>query len=162
MMNTLLRIGALSGMTAALLVAPLNAGAAATDTVSAFLSAYNEHDSAKMLQHVASNVRWMSVSDNKINVEADGKSALAAYMDGYFESMPSTRSEPREIQSIGNFVSVIEEAQWQRDGKHEAQCAAAMYELRDGLIQNVWYFKVQPCKNSSLSPPTLIEPGAPG
>ena len=152
MKNLLLR-SVLAGLAATSLFSPLYAGQAESETVSAFLDAYNEHDSNKMLQFAASDVRWMSIADNKITVESEGKKALAAYMDGYFESMPSTRSEPRDIQSVGNFVSMIEEAQWQRDDKAQSRCAMAVYEIKEGLIRNVWYFKGQPCEDSSTAAP---------
>jgi len=145
-MTTLFRLRLAAAAAAGLACAPTLADPSAIDTVSAFVDAYNEHDSEKMLQYAANSVRWMSINGDKINVEAEGRKSLASFMDGYFDSLPSTRSELHGVQSLGPFVSMIEEAHWERDGKPGSQCAQVVYELSDGLIHNVWYFPAQPCE----------------
>lgn len=115
------------------------------NTVRSFVAAYNAHDEELMLDFVNDDVRWMSVKDGAVNTESEGKKELARSMQSYFEGMPSTRAELHDIKSTGSFVSAIEEIQWKLDGETHSQCAVSVYELKDALISNVWYFAADKC-----------------
>ncbi len=110
-----------------------------------FVAAYNAHDVAAMLAFCAPDVRWMIVSADKLSVETSGAEKLAESMRSHFRSLPSTRSELRSVAVSGSFVTAIEQAIWESKGQKRTQCSVSVYELREGKIQNVWYFPAHGC-----------------
>jgi len=120
--------------------------AQSTKTVTAYIDAYNEHNIQKMMTFLDEEVYWMSVSGNKINVETSGKSGLEDILKDYFSKIPSTRSELQSVSTNGNFVNAVEKAFWEENGNVQTQCANSVYELKDGLILNIWYFDSQACE----------------
>ena len=80
------------------------------------------------------------VDGDQIATEAAGKDALRTSMTGYFESLPSARSEILSSGASGAFVTAHERAYWTADGQERSQVAVAVYEIRDGLVRRVWYF----------------------
>ena len=101
-----------------------------------------------MLEACAEDIVWMSVGADEIAVEASGAGALREGMTAYFESLPSARSVLRSAVQSGPFVSTVEEARWEAGGETRSQCSAAVYEVRDGKIRNVWYFPSHECDQS--------------
>ena len=120
-------------------------GITAASLVRLYVAAYNAQNVDLMLTRVHDDVRWMSVDSDDLVTEAQGKRELGAVMRSYFENLPSARSQIREIHTIGNYVSVVEEAQWTAASGDKSQCALAVYEIDAGLIANVWYHAAQPC-----------------
>lgn len=116
-----------------------------TERVEQFLSAFNQQDVDAMLEFSAPDMRWMSVSGDRVSVETSTHAELRAAMAGYFESTPGTRSEIQSISESGPFVHTLEKAFWISDGAERSQCSMAVYELLDGRIQNVWYFPAHQC-----------------
>lgn len=110
-----------------------------------FVAAYNAHDVDRMLASCAQDVRWMSVSADKLTVETSGTEKLAEAMRTYFRDLPSTRSELRSVLVSGNFVMASEQAMWESGGQTRTQCSASVYEVREGKIQAVWYFPAHGC-----------------
>lgn len=123
-------------------------GASSEEIVRGYLDAHNAHDVTGMLAALNDGVRWMSIAEDGISIEAAGKEMLGSAMTDYFARLPSARSELRNAHAVGNFVSTIEEASWDSRGKRKSQCALATYELSDGKISNVWYHAAQPCGDS--------------
>ncbi len=126
-------------------VAPTADATNLSDSVSAYVAAYNAHDVDGMLAMVTDDVRWSIVDAATVTVMTEGKNALASAMHEYFADSPSTRSRIHGTQVNGNFVSVIEEALWQSGATWRSQCSLAIYAFEDGLIGDVWYFAAQPC-----------------
>jgi hypothetical protein len=124
---------------------PVLAQTVASDVVQSYISAYNTHDVDKMQTLVTDDVRWMSINNDKVTLESSGKKELAESMQSYFEGLPSTRARLTGVRSLGDFVTVIEESGWESKGKMSSQCAVSVYELKEGLILNVWYFAARPC-----------------
>lgn len=120
-----------------------NAGSA--DTVRDFVDAYNRHDVDQAMSFLAEDARWLSIDGETLVTEASGRKELAAGLRAYFASLPSARSVIRDLQTNGNFVSVVEEAQWTSDGEERRQCALAIYEIDRDVIKRVWYFATQSC-----------------
>jgi hypothetical protein len=115
------------------------------EIVREFVAAYNAHDVTRMLASCAPDVRWMSVSADKLTVETRGAEKLAEAMRQYFRSLPSSRSELRSVIVSGNFVMASERALWESAGQTRTQCSASGYEIREGKIQSVWYFPAHAC-----------------
>lgn len=120
----------------------------AASIVRLYVAAHNARNVDAMLTRVSDDVRWMSIDGGKVRTETSGKAELAAEMAGYFESSPSSRSEIRHIQTVGGYVSVVEQASWLSGGVEKSQCALAIYEVEESLISNVWYHAAQPCGGS--------------
>ena len=117
----------------------------AASIVRLFVAAYNAHNVDAMLTRVSDDVHWMSIDGGKVQTETSGKVALATEMAAYFKNSPSSRSEIRHIQTVGGYVSVVEEATWLSEDVEQSQCALAIYEVEEDLISNVWYHAAQPC-----------------
>ena len=66
-------------------------------------------------------------------------------MQSYFNSVPSARSEIRQLEASGNFVYALEQAFWTVKGQEKTQCSMAVYELAKGMIKHVWYFPAHQC-----------------
>lgn len=116
------------------------------EVVHFYISAYNAHNVEEMLTLVTDDIRWMSVDGIRIRLEAAGKEALGNGMADYFASLPSARSEVRDISQLGDFVTVVEAAIWESDGATQSQCAISVYQISEGLISNVWYYPARPCE----------------
>lgn len=114
--------------------------------VLALVAAFNAHDVEMMLEACAEDIMWMTVGADKIVVEASGASALREGMDAYFKRVPSASSVLRSAVESGPFVVTVEEATWQSGGEPKSQCSAAVYEVEQGKVQNVWYFPSHRCE----------------
>ena len=112
------------------------------------LAAFNAHDVDLMLEACAEDIMWMMVGADKISVEARGAEALREGMAAYFESVPSASSLLRSAVESGPFVVTVEEARWESGGEKKSQCSAAVYEVKEGKVQNVWYFPSHKCEQS--------------
>jgi hypothetical protein len=117
----------------------------AEQKVMAFVTAFNEKDVDAMLSLATENVTWMSIDGETIAAEASGSENLKSAMEGYFASHSSSYSKIKQIQSSGPWVTTLEHAGKDIDGQFKGQCAYAMYQFNDGLIQSVWYFSAHPC-----------------
>lgn len=108
------------------------------------MDAFNRYDVAGMAARVAPDFVWFSVDRDEITEEVRGREALADGMRSYFASLPSVRSEIEEWMVAGNLVTIRERASWtDASGIERSQAALGIYEVRDGLIQRVWYFPAE-------------------
>ena len=110
-----------------------------------YFDAYNRRDVEAVLSHMADDVSWMSISDDRIGVEATGKNGLAAVLEEYFRDSMDGRSILRNIMAQGEFLSAVEEAKWVSDGLEKSTCAVSVYRFSGQQIRQVWYFDAQPC-----------------
>lgn len=109
------------------------------------VDAFNRHNAEDLLSWVTPDVAWMSVMGDSTVVEVRGREMLLSYMQTYFEAQPTVRSEVEDAVVTGDFVAVRERASWTTaGGEARSQAALAVYEVRDGLIQRVWYYAVSP------------------
>lgn len=109
------------------------------------VDAFNRHDAEDLLSWVSPAVEWVTVRGSITSVEVRGREMLRDYMATYFEAQPTVRSEIEEAVVTGDFVAVRERASWTApDGEDRSQAALAVYHVRDGLIQRVWYYPVVP------------------
>lgn len=108
------------------------------------LDAFNRHDVEAMAAQVAPDFVWFSVDGDEVRVEVRGRIALAEGMRSYFASLPSVRSEVEGTLVSGAFVTLRERAIWtDESGIERSQAALGVYEVRDGLIQRVWYYPAE-------------------
>ena len=113
--------------------------------VQGHMDAFNRHDPEDLLSWVSPAVEWLNVQGGITSVEVRGREMLRSYMATYFEAQPAVRSEIEEAVVTGEFVAVRERASWTApDGEERSQAALAVYNVRDGLIQRVWYYSVTP------------------
>ncbi len=109
------------------------------------VDAFNRHDAEDLLSWVSLAVEWVNVQGSITSVEVRGREMLRDYMATYFEAQPTVRSEIEEAVVTGDFVAVRERASWTApDGEERSQTSLAVYHVRDGLIQRVWYYPVVP------------------
>lgn len=108
------------------------------------MDAFNRHDVEAMAAQVAPDFVWLSVDGDEVVVEVRGRMALAEGMRSYFSSLPSVRSEVEAAMVSGSFVTIRERAIWaDESGVERSQVALGVYEVRDGLIQRVWYYPAE-------------------
>jgi len=50
------------------------------------------------------------------------------------------------LQAPGTWVTTLEHAGREINGEFKGQCAYAMYQLADGLVESVWYFSAHDCE----------------
>ena len=107
----------------------------------AYLDAYNRHEPDSVAALLSPKVKWLSLDADKLATDGDGREAVRTWLTGYFKSMPDVRSEFLSIEQTGAFLYVRERASWTaKDGTSRSQQAHSVYEIRDGLIERVWYF----------------------
>ncbi len=107
----------------------------------AYLDAGNRLDADAVAALCAENFAWLNVEGDKLTPEVQGRAALHEWLVGYYKKLPSARSEFLSIEQAGPFLTVRERASWEnKEGKRLSQQALGIYEIRDGLIQRVWYF----------------------
>jgi hypothetical protein len=108
------------------------------------MDAFNRHDVETLAAGVAPDFVWYSVAEDELAVEVRGRAAFTESMRSYFASLPSVRSEVEETLTSGSFVTIRERATWlDGSGVERSQVALAVYEVRDGLIQRVWYYPAE-------------------
>ena len=113
--------------------------------VESYVAAYNEHDVEAMMAYCTDDVRWMTVSEAQVSVDADGKAQLRSAMVEHFKSSPATASELLTVEGHGPMVVAVERAMADRTQPEAAFCSASVYRLQDGLIRGVWYFDAYRC-----------------
>ena len=107
----------------------------------AYLDAYNRHEPDAVAALLSPRVKWFSLDGDKLSTDCDGRETLRAWLAGAFKSRPDTRSDFLSIEQVGAFLSVRERASWTgKDGTRVSQQSHSVYEIRDGLLERVWYF----------------------
>lgn len=147
----------------ALLLLLLSCAALAQDasphakTVREFVAASNRHDVDSMLAATEEDFRWIQVVSDKASTEVVGHVDLRSWLESYFASTPTAKSEVGPIAVNGAFASTVETASWtSADGSLRTQASTSVYEFApDGRIRHVWYFNAQPV-------PGAAPPEAPG
>lgn len=108
-----------------------------------FVAAFNAHDSGAMSKFVTDDVQWLSVNEDSIAVETNGKTALVSAMTEYFQSCPTCLSHLMETIATHERVSTIEVASWKSKDGPQTQRAIAVYEFSGSLIKRVYYFPAE-------------------
>ena len=117
------------------------------DLINEYIELYNQHDLDNMLNLLSDEVKWMSVSEDKLNIETQGKEELRESLKNYFENIPSARSELLFLEARGDYLQAFEKALWKnKDGEEKSQCASSVYELDGNLIKNIWYYPSFSCE----------------
>ena len=92
---------------------------------------------------MSETIQWLAVEGGETALMADGKEDLTTQLESYMRS-GGTRSTLSGWSQNGSFVSVIETAHWSAtNGEERSQSALAVYEIRDDLIQRVWYYPAE-------------------
>ena len=108
------------------------------------MDAFNRHDAEDLLAWVSPAVEWVNVQGSVTSVEVQGREMLRDYMATYFEAQPTVQSEIEDAVVTGDFVALRERASWTGpDGEARSQASLAVYHVRAGLIQRVWYYPVE-------------------
>lgn len=107
----------------------------------AYLDAFNRHDADAVAAFCAENFKWYSIAGDKTSTDVASRPQLRDWLAGYFKSLPTVRSDFLAVEQTGPFLTVRERASWDnREGRRVAQQALGVYEIREGLIQRVWYY----------------------
>lgn len=94
-----------------------------SEIVKQFVEDFNQRNIDSMLAVSSENMRWMRVSGHEIAIETSNLEQLRQAMTGYFNSVPSAKSEIRSIHASGSFVYALEEAFWTSAGVAKASAA---------------------------------------
>jgi hypothetical protein len=107
----------------------------------AYLDAFNRHEADAVAAICAENFKWYSIEGDKTSVDAENRTQLRDWLVGYFKSLPTVRSEFLAVEQTGPLLTVRERASWDNQaGQRVSQQALGVYEIRDDLIQRVWYY----------------------
>lgn len=118
-----------------ILAAPLS-GQDVRQPVLQLLEAFNAHDPERMGQVVADDVEVFYVAeDGAAELGTRGRAQLVAEMTDYFQALPDVQSEVEAMISGNTYVSL-------RERIVGGDASLAVYEVRDGRIQRVWYYPV--------------------
>lgn len=106
-----------------------------------YLAAYNRHDADGVAAHLAPNLVWYSIAGDTLSPEANNRAAIRDWLIEHFQSHPTTRSDYLAFEQTGPYITVREHAfSLDAKGQRVGQQAFAIHEIRDNLIQRVWYF----------------------
>jgi ketosteroid isomerase-like protein len=105
-----------------------------------YFAAFNRHDPAAAAALLAPNVKWMTVDTDKLTVEGQGREAVRDWLTGYFQAQPDVRSEFLSLEQTGILLAVRGRVSWTTAGTPRVEESHAVYEIRNGLITNVWFF----------------------
>ncbi len=107
----------------------------------AYLDAFNRHDAEATAAFCAENFKWFSIDGDKSSIDAESRTQLRDWLVGYFKSRPTVRSDFLSVEQTGPFLTVRERASWDnKEGRRVTAQSFGVYEIRDGLIQRVWYY----------------------
>ena len=109
-----------------------------------YVAAFNAHDIAAMLALATDDISWVRVTGDRVSVATTGKEALEKAMSTYFENTPSARSEIEALMTAGVLVTVRERAHWTGKNGPKSQMALAVYQVKEGKINRVWYYPAEP------------------
>jgi ketosteroid isomerase-like protein len=109
-------------------------------TLRAYSAAFNRHDPAAATALLAPNVKWMTVDTDKLTVEGQGREAVRDWLTGYFQAQRDVRSEFLSLEQTGILLAVRGRVSWTAAGNQRVEESHAVYEVRNGLITNVWFF----------------------
>ena len=102
--------------------------------------AFNAHNVDDMLKWVHDDVKWFFIQDDKLEMSTSGKDELRTAMFGYFDGIPSARSEVLDELINGPFIVLKEQASWETSTGRKSQTAIGIYEVTDGKVKRVWYY----------------------
>lgn len=106
-----------------------------------YLESLNRLDVEMVLAVCADNFAWYSWQGEKVVTEVQGRANLSAWLSKYFKDLPSARAEFLSMEQTGPFLTVRERTVWQEPGgQRKAMQAIGVYEVREGLVQRVWYY----------------------
>ncbi len=109
--------------------------------VADYSAAYNAQDLQAMSALMHPDIEWLSVSGNKITVEAKGKDILTEAMKGYFSDPNMPTGVLRNWSINGDYIAVTETAHWtSKAGETKSQSALTVYQLENDLIRRVYYY----------------------
>lgn len=107
----------------------------------AYYDAFNRHDADGTAALLAEDVKWFGVAGDTQSLDGEGRVAVRDWLAGYFKNLPTVKSDVLELRQTGPHLFVHERASWtDGEGKQRRQSSFGIYEVRDGLIQRVWYF----------------------
>jgi hypothetical protein len=107
----------------------------------AYYDAFNRHEADGTAAFLAEGVKWYSVSGDTQSLDGNGRAAIRDWLAGYFKQLPDVKSDVLELRQTGPHLFVHERVSWMStSGAAKRASALAIYEVRDGLIQRVWYF----------------------
>jgi ketosteroid isomerase-like protein len=112
--------------------------------VQRFLDAYSHHNLGLMIAETDPDVKWMSVVNDRILVDAAGQQALQGWLVKVFSAFPVMSRTVEQSIAHGTLVSVWERAHLKaRDNADMTQGGLVVYEVRNGKIKNVWRYTPQ-------------------
>ena len=103
-----------------------------------------------MVAAVNADFRWLQVEGAQVVTEVVGAEQLRSWLEGYFHSTPSARSEVGAMLWDGGFLTAVETASWEDgDGRRQSQRSTSLYRFdATGRIEAVWYFPAQPTEQA--------------
>ncbi len=111
--------------------------------INGLMTAFNNHDPAKMREYWHSDVTWIELSGQQASVVTSSAAQLQSELVAYFEAYPSVSSSLENVSVNGNFVTATERPVWEEGGERQSQASVVVYEIIDGKVKRFWYFPPQ-------------------
>ncbi len=111
--------------------------------VQEFVAAFNSHDVDGMMKFVTEDVEWLNIKGNEVDLQTVGRSATNVAMKGYFASTPTVKSLIVRSMVAGSFVSIQERVSWKQGSSDASQASLAIYHIKRGQIDRVWYYPAE-------------------
>jgi ketosteroid isomerase-like protein len=105
-----------------------------------YLAALNRRDLLVLAAHVAPDVKWHSIADGEVIVDARNRQELAALLEQYFKLYPHTRWEIETTLASEAKVAVVERSEWGERQPFESKMSMSVYEIEDGRIKRITQF----------------------
>ena len=115
-----------------------------------YVEYYQQKNIKSMAVLMAENIKWMDVNGAKLTVQAENKRELVKQLSNFFsKTTQAVTSELVSILTNGNFVSAIEKATFEENGRDSSLCSLSVYQIEENKIENVWYFQAESCTRLS-------------
>lgn len=113
--------------------------------VRAYVAAFNAKDLTAMMSHVSPGMVWLNVEGDSTTLGGRGVDAFRRLLAGYFREVPTATSELLAVRALGPWVTTHERTRWSAPTTGAGgQSSVAVYEVRGGLVQRVWYYPAEP------------------
>lgn len=111
-----------------------------------YTEAFNNREMSKVISFFSDDFAWISIKPKVFETILRGRAQLIESYDNYFKTYPDVKTKILNLTYDEGYIWTKELVSW-TDGKEKiAQKTNAVYYLKDGKIQRLWYFEPDEAK----------------